>query len=569
MPRIKLYRAGWVVVAATVMLTAAVAAKRYGSIDTSSAVPDTLVASIRSEPQSFNRYISRDFSSTVLTYLLHESLVRINRSTNQLEPALAEEWHLLDDQRTYRLSLRRNVQFSDGTAFSADDVVFSFRAIYDQSSASVLYDSLLISGQPLAVTAEDPSTVLIRFPSPFGPGLRILDGVPIYPRARLETALERKAFRKAWGLTTPPSELAGLGPFVLRSHEPGQRLTFDRNPRYWRKASGLPKLAHVVLEVMPDQQSESLRLETGGIDLTQSEIRPADFPALKRAQARGRVAIAESGIGIDGDLFWINLSVAKARDPRNRWLQHTDFRRAIADGIDRRAFADEVYFGAAVPADSIISAGNIEWHSVAPPASFDVEEAKRLLTALGLSDRDGDGIRDDENARPVRFTLFTQSGNTSLERGAAFIRQSLANIGVGVDVVALESAALISYIMRGEYDAAYFRLVTTDTDPALNLDFWLSTGDAHVWNPGQPKPGTNWERDIDTLMNQVAATVDADRRHALFTEVQRIMAREVPILCFAFPRLSIATSTRVVNATPAAFRPPILWNPAVIGLRSN
>lgn len=115
----------------------------------------------------------------------------------------------------------------------------------------------------------------------------------------------------------------------------------------------------------------------------------------------------------------------------------------------------------------------------------------------------------------------------------------------------------------------YFRLLTTDPDPALNADFWLSSGSAHVWNPSQRTPATRWESEIDGLMDQVSTTLDPGQRRALFAEVQRIMAREGPVLCFAFPRLAFAMTTRVTNATPAPFRPPVLWNPAVIGVRAT
>ncbi len=65
----------------------------------------------------------------------------------------------------------------------------------------------------LEVTATDPHTVVITFPAPFAPGIRILDDLPILPRHKLEGALKAGTFRKAWGLDTPPSEIVGLGPF--------------------------------------------------------------------------------------------------------------------------------------------------------------------------------------------------------------------------------------------------------------------------------------------------------------------------------------------------------------------
>jgi len=560
-----------VLILVTAALTA-VAAVRYvrsGGPSRLSGSPETLVASLRAAPRSFNRYVARDLSTTVLTYLLHASLVRINHVTSELEPELAERWELLSDRRTYRLRLRTGLRFSDGAPFTADDVVFSFQAIYDRATDSVLADTLQVAGQPLAVTAEDPATVTIRFPAEFGPGLRMLDGVPIYPRHRLEAALKAGTLRSAWTLSAPPSDLAGLGPFMLRSYEPGQRLTLDRNP-YFRGRDGEPaKIARVVLDVVADQDAELLALQSGAIDVTQSELRPFDVPTLTRAAGSGRVVVSDAGIGLDGDLLWFNLTPAKAHDPRGRWLQHRDFRRALAHAVDQTAFVDTVYLGEGVPADSIISPGNRAWHAVAPPPEYNIVSANRLLASLGLLDRRRDGTLEDDRGNAVTFTLLTQKGNTSLERGAAAIRDSLARVGVHVDVVALEVGAVIEHIMRGDYDAAYFRLLATDTDPALNLDFWLSSGSAHMWNPGQNAPGTPWETEVDALMNQMSTTLDHDRRRQRFADVQRIMARELPVVCFAFPRLPIAVSARVVDATPAPFRPPVLWNPAVISLKSE
>jgi peptide/nickel transport system substrate-binding protein len=525
-----------------------------------------LVGSIRGEPRSFNRYVARDLTTAVLTYLLHAGLVRVNHATDRLEPELAESWQLLPDQRTYRVRLR-DVTFSDGVPLTARDVVFSFGAIYDSRSDSVLADSLLVQNRPLEVVALDERTVDIRFPCAFAPGLRILDGVPILPSHKLSGALAAGEFHSAWGAATPPDQIVGSGPFVLRQYQPGQFLRFARNPRYWRQDNGesLPRLTELVLQIVRDQDAEALSLQTGAIDFTQSELRPADIAALRGAISARRVTVAELGVGVDGDLFWINLGVGKARDRRSAWLQHVDFRRAIAHTVDRTEFVNTVFLGAAVPGYGVVSPGNREWFSAPAAPQFDADEARRLLASLRLTERDGH--LEDAEAAPVRFTLLTQQGNTALERGAAMIRDSVGRFGIQVDVVALEAGALIDRLMKGDYDAAYFRLVTTDTDPALNQDFWRSSGSAHVWNPAQTRPATVWERRIDALMDEVATSADGSARRRAFAEVQDIMARELPALTFAFPRLAIATSTRLAGATPAAYRPPVLWNPAVIDVR--
>jgi peptide/nickel transport system substrate-binding protein len=192
----------------------------------------TLRALLRNEPTGFNRYLGQpDDAQELLSHLLHARLVRVNRMTDALEPRLAEGWTEDADGLTYTLALRQNVTYSDGTPFTSADVLFAFEAIYSDAAASVIGDALTIGGRRLEVTAPDTSTVRIRFPSKFGPGLRILDNLPILPRHRLEPALRSGRFKDAWSLNTPPAEMSGLGPFILQDYQPGRTLTLARNPR--------------------------------------------------------------------------------------------------------------------------------------------------------------------------------------------------------------------------------------------------------------------------------------------------------------------------------------------------
>ena len=124
----------------------------------------------------------------------------------------------------------------------------------------------------------------------------------------------------------------------------------------------------------------------------------------------------------------------------------------------------------------------------APAPEFDSTSARRLLTNLGLTDSDHRSTLGDRRGEPARFSLLTEKGNTSLERGAAVLRDNFASVDLQVDVVPLEVGSLIGRVMRGDYDAACFSLVTTDSDPSLNLDFLLTSGGAHIWNPSSASP---------------------------------------------------------------------------------
>src|SRR5467141_3001794 len=117
-----------------------------------------LVVSIRTEPRTFNRLAARDTSTDLASLLTQARLVRINRVTQEAEPWLAEGWTRSDDGLRYTITLRPNVSFSDGHPFTADDVVFSFEAVYDQRAGSALADSLKMGGRKLTVTEVNPLT---------------------------------------------------------------------------------------------------------------------------------------------------------------------------------------------------------------------------------------------------------------------------------------------------------------------------------------------------------------------------------------------------------------------------
>jgi peptide/nickel transport system substrate-binding protein len=524
-----------------------------------------IVASLRAEPRSFNRLVARDEPSDTLAFLMQGRLVRINRATFELEPWLAERWDTSADGRTYTLHLRQGVTWSDGVPFTSADVLFTMEAVFDPQVQSVIADNLMVGGKPIRASAPDAATVVFEYPAPSGPGLRLLDILPILPKHKLEGALRAGTFAKAWGTATPAAELAGTGPFVLREYLPGQRIVLDRNPRFWRRApdgQALPYLDRLVLELVPDQNAELLRLQSGALDLTQAELRPEDYVPVRRAEEAGRLTRIELGVSPDADAFWFCLKPdEKRKDPRFAFVQKREFRQAISHAVDREEFAQTVFLGEAVPIWGPITPGNRAWFTPnLPRYAHDDQQARQLLKSIGLEDRNGDGVVEDAAGTEARFTVIVQRGIAYLERGLTVLREELAPVGIALDIAPLESNAVFERLFGCDYDAIYVRASMTDLDPAGNLDMWLSSGSSHFWNMQQKTPATEWERQIDTLMTEQATTLDPERRRAIFNQVQRIFAENLPALYFAAPRMYAAHSRRVTGVVPSVSRPLILWS---------
>ena len=526
------------------------------------------MASLRSEPASYNRYFDASAAADLVSLLTQARLVRIDRTTDTVEPALAESWEASPDGLLLTLRLRRDVRFSDGAPFTAGDVLFSFAVAYD-AEGSRLAQTLTTPGGRLAVDAPDDHTVTVRFPAPFAPGVRILDSLPILPRRKLEAAFKAGTIGTAWTPGTPPGEMAGLGPFVLSDHAAGQRMVFTRNPHYWRTApdgTPLPYLDRLRVEIVTDQNTEALRLEAGEIDMmSNGDIRPDDYARFKRLADAGRLQLVDAGVGLDPNFLWFNLAPPEGKaPPRGKdakpWLRRKEFRQALSHAVDRQALADTVHLGAAVPIFGPITPRNATWYSPDVPAyPYDIARARALLTGAGLTDRNGDGLLETAAGAPVRFSLLYQQGHAVRERAVAVLQEAWRPLGVTVDLVGFDPQGLMGRWLAGDYDSIFHGVQGSSTDPAMNLEFWLSSGQSHFWNPHQKAPATDWERRIDLLMRDQAKTTDLGERQRLFAEVQRIFGEELPALYFLAPKVTLAFSPRVANATPAPQIPQVLW----------
>jgi peptide/nickel transport system substrate-binding protein len=296
--------------------------------------------------------------------------------------------------------------------------------------------------------------------------------------------------------------------------------------------------------------------------MLQQQVRSEDIATLRPLEQQGKLKLIELGVSADPDLFFFNLrSPYWAKDPRRGWITRKEFRQAISHAIDREAFANTVFLGAGVPVWGPMTPGNPKWFSPnVPRYGYSVERAKEILAGLGLTNRDADPWLEDPKGTEARFTLIANRGNSSVERGSAIIRDALKPLGIAVDVVLLEQGALIQRLQTGDFEAINFIQNWTNLDPAMSPDFWLSSGSAHIWNIGQSKPATDWEKEIDDLMGIVMRSVDQAERKKAFDDIQKIFAEHLPVLYFVTPRLYMGVSTRVGGVTPSILRPQLLWN---------
>jgi peptide/nickel transport system substrate-binding protein len=528
----------------------------------------TLTIALRSEPKTLNPVLASDQSSEDVIYCMNADLIHINRQTQRTEPDLAQSWSVSRDGKVYTLHLRRNLRFSDGRPFTADDVVFSFRVYLDKKIDSPQRDLLIIGGKPVSVEKIDAYTVRFILPQPYAAAERLFDGFPILPRHLLGPDYANGTLAKSWAVSSSPTAFAGLGPFRLAEYVPGQRIVLERNPYYWKRdAAGkqLPYLNKLVFLFVPSEDAQVIRFLSGDTDVL-DRFSSENFSVLKAEASAKQFHLDDLGASLEYNFLFFNLNDLRSKNlpqiaAKQPWFTDVRFRQAVSAAIDRAAIVRLVYQGRATPLLAQVTPGNKLWLDPAiDPPSQSVQRARDLLKSAGFSWR-ADGSLVDAHGKPVEFSILTSSSNAQRMKIATLIQSDLRAVGMNVQVVSLDFGAMVDRLLNSfDYEAAIMGLADGDADPNTEMNIWLSTGGMHIWHLNEPRPATPWEADLDRLMNQQLVTLNYAKRRRLYDQVQQIVARQLPIICLASPDVLVGAKDRVGNFSPAILEPYVLWN---------
>lgn len=525
-----------------------------------------LVRATISDPKSFNPILAKETSTTVITGHIFEGLTRTNGITTEVEPNLAERWEVSPSGLVWTFYLRKDVRWSDGKPFTADDVVFTFdRLIYNPDIPSSARDIFTIEGKEFKVEKADRFTVRFTLPVKFAPFLRSM-GQEILPKHRLEKVVDEGGFNFAWGVDARPEEIVGTGPYTLSKYLSGQRVILKRNPNYWRRdrvGNRLPYIDRIIYLIVQSQDVSLLKFQEGALDAY--SLRGSDYPILKPREKKGNFTIFNTGPAFGTNFLVFNLNSGineRAKKPfvdpkKLSWFTNPEFRRAITHALDRRSIIEIVMNGLGYPQYSSMSpSAGFFYNSDVIKRDYDPKKARAILEAVGFRDRDGDGILEDPQGNKVEFNLFTNAGNTQRIQIAGIIRKDLEQIGIRVHFTQLEFNNLVTKLdSTFDWEAIVLGL-TGGIEPHFGNNVWQSSGHLHLWHPRQSKPTTPWEARIDEIFNEAVQELDPIRRKNLYDEWQQIVSAELPLIYTVLPANIFAVRNRFGNLYPTSYGGP-------------
>lgn len=443
--------------------------------------------------------------------LVYDSLLQIDEA-GVPQPWLAEEVTASDDGLTYTMPVREDVVWHDGEPLTADDVAFSFNYYKDGPPGRF---RTAVSGVE-SVTA-DGATVTVQLTQPSASfELRTLAEVPILPE-------------HIWSTITAPDEApfdestnVGSGPYRLVESDPGTSYRFEINPDYF---AGTPTVEEIVVIQFANDAGAVAALRSGEVDMITRSVTPEQIPVLN---GQGGLSVLE------GPEY---VTTLLAYDTQKEPFSNVAVRQAMDLATDRELLVSDVYLDAAIP-------GNAGWvHPESPffdesiETTFDVDAANALLDDAGITDGDGDGVRE-LNGEPLEVELLAVSSNALRMRIAELLASQYAEIGMSVEVASLDQEAF-DQLVWPEYDVAMGR----------NYDMavfgWSAPTQADIGQMGalvdsDPTLGnlniTGYvNEEADALAAQLRTESDPEARMAVAAELQALIAEELPLITLLYP----------------------------------
>ncbi|MCI4011457.1 ABC transporter substrate-binding protein [Brevibacterium sp. ZH18] len=497
-PRFKM----WVAAAAasSLFLTACSA----GASDSGeSAKKDSMTIAFTAEPANL------DFTSTsgvaipeALMENVYESLVRVD-GDGEIQPALAKDWDISDDRKTYTFHLQDGVKFSDGSDLTSEDVKFSYERVQKDWKNALKSKMDIVD----SIKTPDDLTVEIALKKPSNTWLFNL------------TSLVGAVF-DTQGTGDLSNTAIGTGPYAIEKFTRGQSIDFAARDDYWGEK---PKVKNVEFKYFKDAVSASNALKSGEIDVVSN---------LQAPELAGEFQSKDYQI-ISGTT---NGEVVLSMNNAKGIFKDKKAREAVMYAVDRKAVLDTAWAGYGELIGSMVPPTDPYYEDLTGVWKYDPQKAKDLVSEAGIAGE--------------KFT-FTVPNLPYAKAISEIVSSQLEAVGLKADIKTQEFPAvwLDKTFTKHDFDMSVINHAEPrDILTVFSKDYYIGYDDSKIKKIAE-KADTGTEEEYISGMKDIAKTITDDAASDFL---------------FLFPNLVIAKSD--VSGIPAnrvsdAFRiADLSWN---------
>jgi peptide/nickel transport system substrate-binding protein len=446
---------------------------------------------IETMPTNLDPRIGTDAVSQRLDSLIFSSLVELDA---QRIPRgdLAEKWET-PDPVTYVFHLRSGVKFHDGRLLTSADVKYTFDSVLDRTITSPKRGSLALIQ---SIDAPDPATVIFHLKEAYAGFL-------------WEIARPAIGIVPVGSGTDFSSRLTGTGPFRFVSAEQDDNVVLESNSDYF---GGAPKISRVRFRVVPEAIVRALELRKGSADVEVNSLAADMIPVLRKQSA---LDVSEN-LGTNYQYLAFNFE--------NATLAKREVRQALALATNRNEIVQYLYRGQARPADGPLPSSSWAYEADIRKYEYNPQQAEQLLDAAGFPRQAAMG------GMRVKLSLKTTTEETP-RLLAAVLQEQWRKVGIDLDVRPLESATLFSDVASGSFEMFTLRWIGANNDPDTFFEYVF---DSRKIPPAGANRGHYRNVEVDALLDQARVETDREKRRALFSKVQKIIAADLPYVSLWF-----------------------------------
>lgn len=461
-----------------------------------------------------------DGESIRVTHAIFETLFTYDKDL-KLQPKLAEDYETSKDGLTWTIHLKKGIQFSDGTDFNADAVIFNFDRWMDKENpyhvgGDFTYYSFLYGGfkgdkshKIESVKAIDDSTVEFKLKEKIAPFISYL-AIPMFGIAS-PTAV--KKYKEKFG-----ENPVGTGPFKFEKWSRNDKINLVANKNYYVKDE--PKIAGITFTVVPDNSARLNQLVAGEVDVVDG-VNPSDSGTIENNSNLQLIKRPSF------NLAYLALNTEK------KPFDNVKVRQAINMAIDKKALIDSFYSGYADVAKNPIPPSLWGYADDVEDYKFDIKAAKNLLAEAGYPNGFKTTIWAMSNARPYMSQPL---------KIAEAIQSNLKEIGIDVKIESYEWATYLDKASKGEHDMMLMGWTGVMADPDNFLYPNLNSKNAE-------KPASNYafykNDQFDKLIEQARVEYNQEKRVELYKEAQTIFHEDAPWVPIAHTTPPVAMANYV------------------------
>jgi peptide/nickel transport system substrate-binding protein len=495
------------------------------SVTPTSDKPKVVTITFTQEPDSLNPLYTGMWFSQITEAFWLRGLWRFDDKGNPVTDIAVEvpseaNGGVTDGGKTITVKLKPEAKWSDGTALTAADFVFTYQMIISEKNK--VQTTYPYAEKVETVEAKDDHTLVIKFKEPFAPWLTSVfatsaSATPILPKHILEPVFQKDGTLDTAEWNRAPT--VSVGPFVFQEWESGSHLLFVRNDNWFGEK---PKVDQIFFRIAPDDAAQMAAIKAGDTDIGVF----LSFSDLPDVEASG-VAVPASDQGGYNEAWFLNFDPERSHPA----MQDKNVRLAIALATDRQKITTDLLGGKTQPESTFWSATPPFGNPDLKPYPYDPEQAAKLLEEAGWT-LGSDGIREKTiDGQVVKLKLKYITNSRQLRKDVmAVVKQMWAAVGIDSELVNNANDIYFnSYAdngpLYGEFDVAEFSDAPAFPDPDVS-QFKCS----EIPSPENPEGG-NFQgycnKELDALLDKSATTVDREERIKLFHQAGQIMYDDV------------------------------------------